>query len=297
MLNDRSYMREPRRQYWSLTTILLVSLVVCFVIQSIFENSTPAVREKFDSLFALSLDGLKHGWCWQLITFQFLHGGLWHLLGNMFCLYFFGRAMEQMLGAARMLQLYLLSGVIGGLCQIALCLLFPKYFFGIVLGASAGIFGLIAAFATSVPDQPITMLIYFILPVTFKARWFLLIGALVSVVGLISGFFSPGLVAHAAHLGGLLTGIAFIKLPSWLGRVEGTWEPVVPRRAQRELVKASAQRAFRAAGPAAEELPPAEFISREVDPILEKISAQGIHSLTAHERQILEAARNKMAKR
>jgi hypothetical protein len=44
-------------------------------------------------------------------------------------------------------------------------------------------------------------------------------------------------------------------------------------------------------------LPPAEFISREVDPILEKISAQGIHSLTDRERQILEAARSRMARR
>jgi hypothetical protein len=53
----------------------------------------------------------------------------------------------------------------------------------------------------------------------------------------------------------------------------------------------------RSAGRKAEELPPAEFISREVDPILEKISARGIHSLTERERQILEAARSKMARR
>jgi hypothetical protein len=47
----------------------------------------------------------------------------------------------------------------------------------------------------------------------------------------------------------------------------------------------------------AEELPPAEFMSREVDPILEKISARGIHSLTEHERKVLEAARSRMARR
>jgi hypothetical protein len=63
------------------------------------------------------------------------------------------------------------------------------------------------------------------------------------------------------------------------------------------LVSAAPRRAWRNAGKPVEDLPPAEFISREVDPILEKISAQGIHSLTERERQILEAARNKMAKR
>ena len=46
-----------------------------------------------------------------------------------------------------------------------------------------------------------------------------------------------------------------------------------------------------------EELPPTEFISKEVDPILDKISAHGIHSLTPRERQILEEARAKMRKR
>ena len=46
-----------------------------------------------------------------------------------------------------------------------------------------------------------------------------------------------------------------------------------------------------------EEMPPEEFLSKEVDPILDKISAQGIQSLTARERRILEAAREKMAKR
>jgi membrane associated rhomboid family serine protease len=295
MLDDRSYMREPRGQYWSLTTVLLVSLVVCFVVQSIFEHSS--MGENFDNLFALSLEGVKRGYYWQLITFQFMHGNILHLLGNMFCLYFFGRAMEQMIGPRMMLKLYLLSGTVGGLCQVALCVAFPRFFSQGVVGASAGIFGLIAAFAASVPEQPITMLVYFVLPLTFKARWFLIIEAVLSIAGLISGFFTSGGIAHAAHLGGMLTGIAFVKWSGWLARTGGMWQPVARRRSQRELVKAAAQRASRRTGSTGEELPPGEFISREVDPILEKISAHGIHSLTERERQILEAARSKMAKR
>ena len=68
-------------------------------------------------------------------------------------------------------------------------------------------------------------------------------------------------------------------------------------RPKRESARAATKRNSKSPGPNVEELPPAEFISREVDPILEKISAHGIQSLTARERQILEAARSKMARR
>ena len=64
------------------------------------------------------------------------------------------------------------------------------------------------------------------------------------------------------------------------------------------MVQAAAQvTRWRKAEKSSGELPPEEFISREVDPILDKISAHGIHSLTPQERQILEAARSRMAKR
>ncbi len=289
-------MRTPPRQYWSTTTLLLASLVVCYVIQVILEKQMGPDQfgeSRFDKLFALSLGGLKAGRYYQLITFQFLHGGLLHLAGNMFGLYFFGRAMEEMLGRRRMLQLYLLSGTIGGLCHVALCLAFPVYFHQGVVGASAGIFGLGAAFATSVPNQPISLLIYFILPVTFKARWFLIFGFVISVAGLFMG----GGIAHGAHLGGMLTGMAWVKWGGWLEGAEGWWGAGTRRRASRQPARASVLRAARRPRKNAEELPPAEFISREVDPILEKISAHGIHSLTERERQILEAARSKMARR
>jgi membrane associated rhomboid family serine protease len=283
-------MRDPRPQRWSLTTILLVSLVVCYILQQILPQ--------YDNLFALSLNGLKHRYYWQLLTFQFMHGSLLHIVGNMFCLYFFGRAIEEMFGPAKMLKLYLLSGIIGGLCQVALALLLPKEFAISVVGASAGIFGLIAAFACTVPDQPITMLILFFLPLSFKAIWFLAFEAGISVIGLFTGIFNHGEIgiAHAAHLGGMLTGILFVKASGWIGQAGAIWQPP-RRRTERELVRAHAQRGYQKTGSSGEDLPSAEFISRQVDPILEKISAQGIHSLTERERQILEAARSKMAKR
>jgi len=282
-----------------MTIILLISVFSCFVVQRIAEGILGP--DWVDKWFALSTAGLRAGKIYQLLTFQFMHGGWMHLLFNMIGLYFFGRAMEETLGRRGLLALYLLSGTVGGLLQMALAFAFPIYFAGGVVGASAGVFGLIAAFATRAPDQPITMFFY-IFPVTLKAKYLLLIEGSVALFGLFGPLFSRSLggnIAHGAHLGGMLTGILFLRMAGKGPRPFEFWRPFAKREAppKRELVSAAPRRAWRSAGKPPEELPPAEFISREVDPILEKISAQGIHSLTQRERQILEAARNKMAKR
>jgi len=220
-----------------------------------------------------------------------MHASLMHIAGNMIMLYCFGRMIEESLGPKRMLWLYLLSGTIGGLAQVILGLAFPSIGNTTVVGASAGIFGLLAAFCTQEPNTPITMLIYFVLPVTLLPKWILWFEAAVAIVGL----FLPGTTANGAHLGGMLTGVLFIKWHSGFSDVQ--WLPRVRQRAARPPVRAMVVKTARRPRKVAEELPPAEFISREVDPILEKISAHGIHSLTDRERQILESARSKMARR
>lgn len=283
-----------------MTTILLISLVACYIVQFFLERIMPPGWVL--QWLALSKEGLERGRIFQLITFQFLHVGVWHLLGNMVTLYFFGRTMEGMLGSRGMLKLYLASGTIGGLLQVAFQFALPQFFGGPVVGASAGVFGLIAAFAMHAPDDPITLLIFYVLPVSFPA-WVLLIGegaySLLGILGPIlkTAMFDPG-VAHAAHLGGMITGIVWIRWVMAPGRSFDFLDNLNRRKSARgETSAAPTKRAWKNPRKKAEELPPGEFISREVDPILEKISAQGIHSLTDRERQILEAARNKMAKR
>ncbi len=295
MLDDRSYMRAPYRPGRSMTTTLLITLVACFLVQCLLEGFK--TERWVMSWLALSADGLAHGKVYQLLTFQFLHGGIMHLLMNMLGLYFFGRAVEEILGSQGMLKLYLASGVIGGLLQVGLSFAFPTIFYSAVVGASAGVFGLIAAFATRSPDQPITMLVFFFLPVTFKAKVLLMIEGGITLAGILGPLLPHPMfssdIAHAAHLGGMLTGIAWIK---W-GMMERPSLNFWRREPRREPVKVTLKRIGRSSSRKNEEIPPAEFISREVDPILEKISAHGIHSLTDRERQILEAARSKMAKR
>lgn len=297
MLDDRPYMRQPSFQsQWSMTTIVLAINVAVFIPQMILEFYAGS-GDFFRRFLFLSTEGLGRGFIWQLITFQFLHGGVLHLLVNCIVIYFFGRAIEDSLGSNGFLKLYLSSGAIGGLLQMLFAVMFPQYFGGPVVGASAGAFGLVAAFATLYPERPLTLLLFFIIPISMRAK-VLLWGALgLSIFGIIV---PVGRVAHAAHLGGLLAGIGFIY---WLvrGHELGGWN-LLSRREQRprRLVRTASERESfwrRPKKTVEEDLPPAEFISREVDPILEKISAHGIQSLTEREKRILEAAREKMAKR
>jgi membrane associated rhomboid family serine protease len=297
MIEDRHYMRAaPLLTPRSATLALLILNVVAFIIQNFVYYYVPAFP--LDDYFALSVRGLAGGFVWQLLTFQLLHGGLLHLVLNCFVIYMFGSEIEEALGKRRALALYFASGVGGGLLQVGGGLLWPGHFGGAVVGASAGAFGLIAAFAVLYPERPLTLLLFFVIPVTLRAKYLLLFSALLALFGIVV----PGdHIAHAAHLGGMLTGIFFIRrvlLWRWPRLRFGSpaRQPPLPR----ELVNVQAQRKprWRRPDPLAEpELPTEEFLSREVDPILDKISAQGIQSLTERERKTLEAARTRMTNR
>jgi membrane associated rhomboid family serine protease len=302
MIENRDYMREtPYAPKRTLTVTLIVINAVIFFIQLILQS----LRSKFplDDYFALSLDGLKHGYLWQLLSFQFLHSGLLHLLLNSWGIYVFGRPVEEALGRSRFLQLYLGSGFVGGLLHVICSYFLPRHFGGLidgthvpVVGASAGLYGLIAAFAGLFPHQRLTLLLFFVLPITLTARTLLIASAAIAVFGLL---LATDNVAHGAHLGGMLAGFAFIRWGGDLRDSLANWRPLQALQRKRELVRAAAVRGrpWRSAPTDAEvELPPEEFISREVDPILDKISAHGIQSLTERERKILEAARKKMAR-
>ena len=294
MLEDRDYMRQSYGRFrWSVTLTLVVVLVIAFIAQRyLLPNSVD-----WDDL-ALSLDGIKKGHVWQLLTFQFMHAGWLHLLFNAWTLYMFGREVEWTLGKAKFLALYFSSGIIGGLFQLLAGFFWPHYFGGGVLGASAGIFGVVAAFAMLFPEQMLTMLLFFVIPINMKAKVLLFISLGITALGIAFPGSFGGNIAHAAHLGGILTGMAFIRLGGELRRT--FWEPFASRKRKRDLIKAVSIKIPQWPRTKAEnptDLPEEEFISREVDPILDKISQHGIQSLTERERKILEAARNKMAKR
>jgi membrane associated rhomboid family serine protease len=304
MLDDRYYMRRtPFQVRQSVTVMLLLVNVAAFVLQLIVSGSWRfSTNEFLDKYFALSLYGLSHGYVWQLVTFQFMHGGPIHLLLNCWAIFIFGREVEEALGRKTFLTLYLSSGVLGGLVQMLGALLVGGHFAGPVVGASAGAFGLIAAFATLFPERPLTMLLFFIIPVNMRAKFLLWLSAVIAVAG-IGYSLSKGAdlkynIADAAHLGGMLGGILFVRYA-----IHWHWPGLrrTSSRQPRRMVKVGARDGGlwgRTKPPVEEEdLPPEEFLRKEVDPILDKISAHGIQSLTERERRVLEAARTKMAKR
>jgi membrane associated rhomboid family serine protease len=277
--------------HWSATIVLLVINVIVFLLQlTILPRFVP------DNYIWLSLEGLRQGYVWQLITYQFLHGGWSHLIFNMLGLFFFGRPAEAAVGKFRFVQLYLVSGIIGALFQMALAASLPLQFGGWVVGASASVAGLVGAFAILNWTDRFTLLIYFF-PVTMRGKtlfW-------VSVGLALFGMFSRGShIAHAAHLGGLLAGTAFVKWGLGFRQVPWSWHPFQTHQRKRELVKAASIKTrpwTLSKSDQTNEPPEEEFISREVDPILDKISEYGIQSLTDRERRILEAARNRMKKK
>lgn len=228
----------------------------------------PGLRN-LESLLALSRAGLRHGYLWQPVTYMFLHGSFLHLLFNMFTLYFLGPETERAMGSKHFLAMYLISGVLGGLGWIWLS---PVRSNIPCVGASGAIFGVLAAFATLYPRRQLTLLVFLIFPVTLMA-WQLVAG-LALIEFLLAGDPSSG-IAHTAHLAGAFAGFLYI---------DQLFENTHLRRLWARLRDYVAQRPHTPrAGP-----PPPD--QAEVDRILDKISAQGIQSLTKAERQTLHRA-------
>jgi membrane associated rhomboid family serine protease len=293
MLEDRDYMRQPAYQQprLSFTVALLIVNALVFLFQLFAQSQFIHGAEIEEKYFALSLDGLKSGYIWQLLTFQFMHAGWMHIIFNSLAIFFFGRSVETVLGSRRFLAIYFSSGIIGGVVQMLFALMIPKYFDAPVVGASAGAYGLVAAFAVINWTERFTLLIYFI-PVTMRGRtllWGIIAFAFISMADLNSG------VANAAHLGGILTGFFF----AWRIFYGNGAQPETSRREPREFVAAGKgkNKFWSSAVGTEEDLSADEFLQKEVDPILEKISAHGIQSLTARERETLEKARAQMQRR
>ncbi|MCB0702967.1 MAG: rhomboid family intramembrane serine protease [Ignavibacteriae bacterium] len=144
-------------------------------------------------------------WPWQLITFQFMHGGLWHLFFNMFAIWMFGIELENSWGSRRFLFYYLLTGIGAGLVQLAIHA-------GPTIGASGGVFGVLLAFGMLNPDRKIFIFPIFI---PIKAKYFVMIYAGIELFLGITG--SSDGIAHLAHVGGAATGFLLIKFGDQLG--------------------------------------------------------------------------------
>jgi membrane associated rhomboid family serine protease len=290
MLEDRDYMRQPEYQNsgwrqafpsrWSWTVVLLAVYAVVFVAELVISRFFPEQSFVFRYL-TLSKEGMALGFVWQLVTYQFMHAGWMHLFFNCWAIYTFGRELESLLGGRKFFALMFSSGVVGGVFQVLVSLLWPELFGGPVVGASACAFGLVAAFALIFPERELTMLIFFVIPVNLQAKTLLMVSAVLAVMGII---FPLDNVANAAHLGGMAMGWLFVRKilqGDWSG-LTGARRPAKKKLPRRQVVDPLEPKGD------------TDFLESEVDPILDKISARGIQSLTAREREILQAARSRI---
>jgi membrane associated rhomboid family serine protease len=299
MLYDRSYMRqtsEPAGKQTSVVTTLLVITIGIFVLQQMLNVFFPGMggRDNYflTDWFALSGQNFRELKVWTVFSYAFMHSTqtIMHLIGNMLGLFFIGRILEPLLGKQQFLVLYFTGALVGGLTYIAF------HFNGSnpVVGASAAVFALVAFFCLRHPEQPITLLLFFVLPLTVKPKWLFRAVLAYSVFALLFTEL-PGNahVAHSAHLGGLLVGVIYfryaytqqaffsaagnrpsVELPEWFKRTKKT-ERNISYRVNRTSSK---------------------DLQQEVDRILDKINHSGFGSLDANEKATLDQAKDILGK-
>ncbi|MBO7391580.1 MAG: rhomboid family intramembrane serine protease [Verrucomicrobia bacterium] len=309
MLGDRDYMRPqpPRgRRVWKARELSAIHLLLAVNI-GVFVCDAVIRSQGIDlwPYLALSLDGLKHGFIWQILTFQFMHAGVLHIFLNLLTLYFIGRILEPAIGKKEFLRLYLISGAVGGLFQIGCSWVAPQHF-GLVsvVGASAGVFGVVGAYAALYPYQRLTLLVFFVLPLSLKARTLIYLAAAVALWGMI---FPSGHIAHAAHLGGMICGILYLRSrriarlsAGGFGGFSYTRGYTTPSSMFKYKIFGGEQTARTKDEHSSvidvEVKENEDFIEKRVDPILDKISKYGIQSLSDEEREILEKAHKRIRK-
>ena len=148
---------------------------------------------------------------WRFIGFQFIHANLTHLVFNMFMLFMFGRFVEVAFGKRRYLAFYLLSGIAG---PIAYCLLWASGWLVStpltpLVGASAGVFGVLIAVTLMAPDAEV--LVFGLFPAKLKHVAFVLIFVAVYAVIFFGHAPTGNAGGEAAHLGGAAAGYLLYK--------------------------------------------------------------------------------------
>ncbi len=183
----------------SMTVRLVIVTVIVFVAQLVFRGNNPGVMSWFDSLFALHAQWFLQPWrVFELLSYGFMHDSwnMWHIVGNMFVLWMFGRHVEQRLGGREFLMFYLVAIVFAGITwDLTELMLAGRE--SRMLGASGGVSAVLLLFIFYYPR--VTILFMFIFPMP---AWVL--GVIIIATDLFGAVGRGGEVAFTAHLGGFL---------------------------------------------------------------------------------------------
>jgi membrane associated rhomboid family serine protease len=254
---------------------------------------------------ALALDPARFPatW-WTVVTYMFVHAWLAHLAFNMFTLWMFGPRLEQEWGTSAFVKLYLWSGIGGAIAH----LLFAQH--STVIGASGAISGVLVVYALRWPDEEV----YLFGVIPMKSRW--LVAAMLAM-NIIFALSPSSRIDWTAHIGGMVFGWVFLKLYSvgGINRVRG-WVSAVPddtedmpravprgRSPMRDRTRDVDEVVARSNAVVLRESKPLQHVPKQETPkeyaarvnrVLDKISQQGIESLTRDERRLLEEMSRKL---
>jgi membrane associated rhomboid family serine protease len=300
---NRGGIMEDFRQVWnkpdnSLIRIIILNLIVFVLINLI--RIILSLSGNIDlynfllGLIALPSDiGTYFLRPWTLITYFFTHEGFFHILFNMLFLYWFGKIIQEYLGNHKVINLYVLGGITGGLFYILIYNLIPFYHdrveVSILLGASAGVFAVVVGAATFMPNYTVFLLFFGPVRIKYIALFYVLLS-----VFRIDGSNAGG---ELAHIGGALIGFFYInqlqkgndfgqpiiKVLNWFGSF---FKP----RSRIKVSYKSKPTSKSATGP---ETKTRKISQDEIDAILDKISQGGYESLTKEEKQKLFDASRK----
>ncbi len=247
---------------------LIIANVAVFIFQIMLGNAASRQFINFFGLVPASV--FRQLMLWQFFTYMFLHGGLWHILINMFVLWMFGSDLERKWGGKKFLRYYFITGIGAG---------FIHYFSAInssipTIGASGAIFGILVAFGMTFPERIVTLLIFFVFPVSMKAKHLVMLFALIQIFAYFAYGEAEG-VARFAHLGGMLIGYLYLKAGRRGYGEFPSWPNLIFRISQWRIRQRAKQREEREK-------------EENIDAILDKISRQGMESLTQREKRILQ---------
>lgn len=278
-------MRHSRRQLqtfirpWvgerpSATAVLIALSIGAFCAQMVTElvlGDRHGGKDLFFRWLALDGAGIHAGDYWRFFTFPLIHHDPLHLLAGMLLLFFAGREIEPIVGPRHFLAIYLGGVFVGGVSHWLVMPEFP------LTGVAAGAVAVFAAYATILPELEVVVHLFFVLPLRLRAKYLAL--ALVCLCGVC------WLTYTAPVIGPL--GMIVASFYAWVyaqqlgfGNQLSIQRYIFERR----------QRAARL-----ERMSPEQFLSTEIDPILEKISTRGMSSLTRTERKILKQGSGKLA--
>ncbi len=247
---------------------------------------------------SLSIEALKQGQVWRLISYTFLHDGFLHFLANFLALIFVGLPLQAEVGQRATASIMLLMALAGSLCFT----LVHATTGGVIVGASAVTVGLLTLFCLNYPNRPVTLLLFFVLPVTIRPRWILWLTLGINLFGFVFGEIAPEgrtAVGYSAHLGGMIAAWAVSRWclsQGWPEAAMGSVprpKPAAPSWINTPVIFPGKHSPNKAR---TERQSERNSLQRELDRILDKINNQGFGSLTPQEKNTLDRAKDILGK-